>query len=191
MQPAKINDRELLRLIDKGLSQTEAARTIGVSRQAVHARLQELRGLGTKAVVATKRAGKVAGKLDSLAQLKKINTDANWLLDHLMKWAKGDPEAIQILERQLKVVRIGKDEMEVREVRFKDPRALAVQVMAEIRGQLDLQLEIFKTLYSIQTAEEFMNTVLEVIGEVNPDVRREIINRLNRRRAVREAVRFS
>ena len=48
----KINDRKLLRLIDSGMSQSEAAKKMGVSRQAVSKRLQELRGKTTKVVVA-------------------------------------------------------------------------------------------------------------------------------------------
>ena len=44
MGPAKINDRALLKLIDtQNMSQAEAAKALGVSRQAVCKRLQELR----------------------------------------------------------------------------------------------------------------------------------------------------
>jgi predicted transcriptional regulator len=54
MQPQKVNDRKLLNLVDEGLSQAEAARRLGVSRQAVSKRLQELRGRTTRAVVVKK-----------------------------------------------------------------------------------------------------------------------------------------
>jgi len=62
--------------------------------------------------------------------------------------------------------------------------------MAEIRGQLGLQLEIFQALFSLQAAEEFQSTVLEVIREVDPHVRDKIIRRLNERRTIRQAVHF-
>ena len=52
MPEQKINDRKLIRLIDIDLlSQSEAARKLGVSRQAVSKRLLDLRGKTTRAVV--------------------------------------------------------------------------------------------------------------------------------------------
>lgn len=153
----KINDRELLRLLDKEqLNQSEAARKLGVTRQAISRRLLELRGKTTK-IIAVKGAEKfIDKKLDSISQLKKINDEANRLLDEL----ETNP-------------------------------ALKIKVMAEIRGQLKLQLEIFQALYSLQAAEEFQKAVLETIAEVSPDVRRQIIHRLNQRSTIRSALKFS
>ena len=55
MRPPKINDRALLKLIDsQKMSQSEAAKELCVSRQAVSKRLQELRGKTTKVVAAKK-----------------------------------------------------------------------------------------------------------------------------------------
>ncbi|WP_419656284.1 conserved uncharacterized protein, UPF0251 [Desulfosarcina variabilis str. Montpellier] len=194
MADAKINDRKLLRLIDKdGMSQSAAARELGVSRQAVSKRLQELRGKTTKAVVAKKVEQVVDQKLDAVHQLQKINQNANELLDLCMAWGRGDDEALQILESQrtTRTVRIGDEEIDVTEFRFKDPRELALKAMAEIRGQLKLQLEIFQALYDLKAAQEFQEEVLSAIGEVSPDVRKQIIHKLNQRRAIRSAVRFS
>jgi len=189
----KINDRRLLKLIDKdGKSQSESAKALGVSRQAVSKRLQELRGKTTKVVVAKKVDQIVDQKLDAVAQLQKINDYANELLDLLMRGTRGEEEALQILESQVKRVRIGKDEdLEIKEIKFKDPRELALKAMSEIRGQLKLQLEIFQALFSLQAAEEFQNVVLETISEVDPDVRSEIIRRINAKRSVRSALRIT
>jgi len=194
MGNAKINDRKLLQLIDKeGKSQSEAARVLGVSRQAVSHRLQELRGRTTKVVVAKKIEEVVDRKIDAMEQLTKINKYANEILELLMRWNRGENEALQALESQVapKKVRIGDEELEVQEVKFKDPRELALRAMAEIRGQLKLQLEIFEALFSLQAAEEFQNVVLETIAEVDPKVRNEIIRRINAKRAVRSAVRIA
>ena len=50
-----INDRRVIQLIDKeDKNQSEAAKTLKVSRQAVSKRLQELRGRQCKAVVTPK-----------------------------------------------------------------------------------------------------------------------------------------
>ena len=63
--------------------QAAAARELGVTRQAVSKRLIELRGRTTKIVVA-KKAGQILNqKLDAVAQLQKINEEANRLLDDL------------------------------------------------------------------------------------------------------------
>jgi predicted transcriptional regulator len=190
----KINDHRLLRLIDKeNKSQSEAARVLGVSRQAVSQRLQEIRGKTTKVVVAKKVEEVVDRKIDAIEQLQKINAYANELLDLLMRWNRGDDEALQVLESQVttKRVRVGHQEELVKELKLKDPRELALKAMAEIRGQLKLQLEIFQALFSLQAAEEFQNVVLETIAEVEPNVRNEIIRRINAKRSVRSAVRFS
>ncbi|MEA2064026.1 MAG: hypothetical protein U9P14_10040 [Gemmatimonadota bacterium] len=65
-------------------------------------------------------------KLDMMVQLKKVNDEANEMLDSL-----------------------------------KDNPGLKVKVMAEIRNQIKLQLDIFKTMYSLREAEVFQETVLE------------------------------
>ena len=132
-------------------------------------------------------------KIDAIEQLTRINEYANEILDLLMRWNRGDDEALQVLESQVasKKVRVGNEELEVQKVKFKDPRELALKAMAEIRGQLKLQLEIFQALFSLQAAEEFQNVVLETIAEVDPKVRNEILRRLNDKRAIRSAVRLS
>lgn len=193
MSDQKINDRKLLKLIDAGMSQAEAAREMGVSRQAVSKRLQDLRGKTTKVIVSKKVEQIVDRKIDAMEQLGKINAYANELLDLLIRWNRGDEEALQILESQVhtKKVRVGNEELEVQEFKFKDPRELALKAMAEIRGQLKLQLDIFQALYDLRAVEEFQQEVLAAIGEASPEVRDAILYKLNKRRAVRSAVRFN
>ena len=151
----KMNDTKLIRLIDGGSTQAEAARELGVSRQAVNQRIIELRGRTTK-VMATKKINQVVEqKLDAIEQLQKINTEANRLLDELQQ----TPE-------------------------------LKLKVMAEIRGQLRLQLDIFSTLYDMQAVKEFQQEVLSAIGEADKETRDAIIDRLNQKRAIRKSIRF-
>lgn len=89
MAKAKINDRKLLRLLDKeGMSQAAAAKALGVSRQAVNQRLQELRGRQTKVVAAAKIEESVNAGFDAMQQLTDINTRALELLDQ----AEGSPD---------------------------------------------------------------------------------------------------
>ena len=77
-----INDRKLLQLVDKeNKNHSEAARALGVSRQAVSKRLQELRGRQTRVIVAKKIEEAVDLKLDAMAQLTAINNKTLELLD--------------------------------------------------------------------------------------------------------------
>ena len=187
--PKPIIDRvKLDQMLRKGKSQKEIAQFFGVTEGAISKAKKELKINVIKAV-ALERAHEVADKnLNTIAQLQKINSYANELLDLLMRWNRGDNEALQILESQVKKVKVRGSEEEVTEYRFKDPRELALKAMAEIRGQLNLQLDIFKTLYDVQAVAEFQKEVLTAIGEVSADVRNRIIQRLKEGRALRQSV---
>ena len=67
---------------------------------------------------------------------------------------------------------------------------LKLKVMAEIRGQLRLQLEIFQALYNMKAVQEFQTEILQTIGEIDRNVRDKIIDKLNQRRAIRRSVNF-
>jgi hypothetical protein len=60
-----------------------------------------------------------------------------------------------------------------------------LKAMREIRGQLELQLNIFQTLYDLEAVAEFQREILTAIGEVDKDVRERIVQRLKERHAVR------
>ncbi|MBC2744152.1 MAG: hypothetical protein HGJ93_14185 [Desulfosarcina sp.] len=189
----KLSTAELLRRVDAGDSFADIANDHGISRQAVQKRVRKLRGKTTKAIVSKKVEQIVDRKLDAVDQLQKVNEYANELLDLCMAWGRGDKKALQILESQrtTRTVRIGDEEIDVQEFKFKDPRELALKAMAEIRGQLKLQLEIFQALYDLKAAAEFQEEIITAIGEVSPDVRKQIIHKLNQRRAIRSVVRFA
>lgn len=63
-------------------------------------------------------------------------------------------------------------------------------LMREVREQLKLQMELFKTLWDVKAAMEFQDTVLTVIGNIAPEVRKQILQELNSKSAVRNAVTF-
>jgi len=63
-----------------------------------------------------------------------------------------------------------------------------LRAMREIRGQLELQLEIFKTLYDLEAVADFQREVLTAIGEVDKDVRDRIVQRLKEGKALRGSV---
>ena len=156
LRTGKISDVRMLKMVDEGISQVKIAEHFGVSKQAVSKRIKELRGKTTKVITTKKVKQAVDDRLDAIAQLKKINDEANRLLDELEE----------------------------------DP-GLKIKVMAEIRQQLGLQLQIFQALYDVRAAKEFQDEVIAAIGEADPDVRDRIIRRLNERRAIRSALTFA
>ena len=193
MPKPKIDRVQLDQMLRSGKSQKEVAQLFQVSEGAISKAKKEL-NIAVVRNVSLESAHKIVGRsLDSIGQLQKINSHANWLLDVLMKWSKGDSEALQVLESQVasKKVRIGDKEEFVREFKFKDPRELALHAMQEIRGQLKLQLEIFQTLYDMNEILSFQREVLEVIGDVSKEARDEIVRRLKERRALRSAFEWS
>ena len=186
----KIDFNELHQLVTKGKGTNEIAKYFSVTPGAVSQAKKKLK-ISVVKNVALESAHKVVDKnLDAVAQLQKINKDANEILDVLMRWNRGEDEALQILETQVRKVRIGKGENAeiVKQYKFKDPRELALKAMAEIRGQLNLQLDIFKTLYDMQAVAEFQKEVLTAIGEEAPHVRNRIIQRLKESRSLRSSV---
>jgi len=93
-------------------------------------------------------------------------------------------EADRRLQVMTQLLSINKDARRMlKDLGEKDPTR--IKVWAEIRRQLDFQLKIFEVLYSVETARRFQQTVMEVIEEISPDVREEIISKLNERAVVR------
>ena len=107
MPEPKIDKVKLHRLLSSGKSQREAAHIFGVTEGAIS---KAAKGLNIAVVknVALENAHKVVNKgLNTIDQLQKINDYANELLDLLMRWNKGDTEALQILESQVRKVKRG------------------------------------------------------------------------------------
>jgi len=190
MPRPKFSDTKLKQLVNDGLNCTRIAKRLGVTKGAVSQRLKALNLAASKEVALVRAADVVRKELNAVEQLQKINDYANELLDLLMRWNRGDEEALQILESQVRTVKVRGQEEEVTEYRFKDPRELALKAMQEIRGQLKLQLEIFQALYDIQAVAEFQKEVLEIIGNASPETRDQIIHNLKERRAIRSTLEF-
>ena len=184
----RIDNDKLLQLIRNGDTVSEAARKLGVNKATVSVRLKEL-NVAINRNVTIRAAHKIVDReINALDQLQKINRDANDLLDLLMRWNRGEDAALQVLESQVRKIKVREQEEEITEYRFKDPRELALKAMQEIRGQLKLQLEIFQALFDMQAVKQFQAEVLEVIASVSTQARDEIIRRLTERNALRSAL---
>ena len=188
MAKPKVDIHKLGQMLRSGKSVKECAKFFEVTSGAISQHKKNLNIAVVKNVVLENAHRVVDKNLNAVDQLQKINGYANSLLDLCMKWVDGDDKALQVLESQVRTVRVGKDEFPVSEYKFKDPREIALKAMSEIRGQLKLQLEIFQCLYDMKAVQEFQQEVLTAIGEVDTDVRDQIINKLKERRAIRSTL---
>jgi hypothetical protein len=121
--------------------------------------------------------------INTFAQLRKINECANELLDQAMGWNRGDDVELQLLEGQVRKVRVGKgkDAHWITEYKFKDPRReIGLRAMQETRERLKLQMEMYKTLYDFQANAEFQQELIDLLGEIDPNVRDEFVCRFER-----------
>lgn len=189
-RPTKVDVVKLRELHAKGMRAMDIAKHFGVGKSAITWHFKNLGLAATKNVIVEQAPKVVAQSLDTIEQLQKINEYANELLDLLMRWNRGEPEALQALESQVKRVKVGEsEELEVKEVKLKDPRELAVKIMAEIRGQLTLQLEIFQTLHDIKVVAQYHEALIELLRRTSPKLRDEFLKLLDERQAVRRALR--
>jgi hypothetical protein len=197
MTTKRISTAELQKCFEAGLGVSETARQLNVTKGAISKRAKSLginlrrstsKANSIKDVVLFHAGDIVTKEINAVKQLQKINSHANELLDLLMRWNRGDDEALQILESQVRKVKVRGSEQEITEYKFKDPRELALRAMQEIRGQIQLQFEIFSKLYDMESVAEFQEAILTTIQEVEPDVRKRIIEKLKDRRILRSAI---
>ena len=183
----KIDFNVLNRLVTEGKSTTDIAKYFSCTPGAVSQAKKKLKISVVKNVV-LESAHKVVDKnLDAIGQLQKINKAANQLLDELM----GKEKVVQ--ELATVVNKINEGNPDVKEItklvkQIISDKYTALQACKEIRGQLSLQLEIFKALHDAEAVAEFQQEVLSTIAEVSPKVRNDIIKRLKERRALRSSV---
>jgi len=189
-RPGKIDKKQLFHMLRAGKSASECAKHFNVSPSAI-SQVKKSLNLAVAANANLESGALIVREsIDSMAQLKKVNDEANKLIDLLSAWVAGDPDAIARLSSQHALGGVGKAKSAA-SLAFPDPKIVLLKAIAEVRAQVRLSLDIAQSLYNMQAVEEFQSTVIEVIGEQNQEVRNEIVKRLQRRRALRGAVRIS
>ena len=193
MGESKIDYRELDQMLREKKPYSEIAKHFGVTKGRISQAKKEMRNQINKVTTLEKAADVVHEHLDIMSQLKKINGDANRMLNLLIRWQEGDPEALRILESQVKTVTFGKngETINIQEVKMKDPRELALKCMAEIRNQLKLQLDMYEAYLEFNDRKKFQEEVLRILDEFEPGVKKRAINRLKDRALLRGAVSFN
>ena len=183
---------QLNQMLREGKTLKQCGEFFNVSVSAISQAKKKL-GISVGKEIALVEAHKVVSEhLDTVKQLQKINADANEILELLMRWNRGDDEALQVLESQIttKKVRVGNEEKFVKEFKFKDPRELALRAMQEIRGQLKLQNETLQALCEIRAVAEFQAELISLLKEIDQEIANEFIRRLEKRQSLRRAVKL-
>jgi len=190
----KIDFNVLNRLVTDGKSTTEIAKYFSCTPGAVSQAKKKLKISVVKNVTLESAHKVVDRNLDAISQLQNINVKANKMLDELTGEDKVIDRIVKAVEGVLAYEGDPvKQKAYIQKVvsQINSDRNLTLKIMSEIRGQLNLQLEIFQTLYDMKAVQEFQQEVLEIINEVEPNARRKIIQRLKERSALRAATHIS
>jgi hypothetical protein len=156
MKKGRINKKKLFQLLGDGKTLTECAKHFGVSPAAVHKAKKNV-GVTMAKDLHLESAHRFIGQhLDTVDQLRRINTRANEILDR----AEQDP-------------------------------GLALKAMGEIRGQLKLQNETLAMLAEMSAVMEFQAELIQLLKDVDENVKNEFLRRLSERRALRGAVKLT
>lgn len=138
MGKPKIDVIELKRLVDEGLKQVEIAKRLDVTESGVSRKMKELK-LSVASNVTLQKAGEIVDrKIDALDQLFKINQAINGELDWILENTDDTTDK--------------KSRKEWQDQKIKHSQ--------EIRKQLQLQLDIYRTLYDVEAVRGFQKEVI-------------------------------
>lgn len=191
MSKGKIDKVRLGKLLREGKSQRKCAAIFGVTESAVSRARKDL-GIAVAKVTCLEEGARVAQEsLDVASQLFRINERALSLLDEV----SGEENIVKRLVEGLEeAFHCGEDLGKRREVirkavqRVSKDRFFALKAMQEIRGQLRFQIEILQSLYNIREIATFQKKVIELLDEVNPEMRVAFLKKLRDVNALRRAV---
>lgn len=186
-QPLKFDRLKMHELLREGKTETEVARILGVSIAAISKARGRLNAHVIKNTIMEASHKIVQRELDVVDQLHNINKHSKAILDDLILKIKQKPTTTLDVKGQ------------------KDLRGLALDTAAEIRQQLNFQVEIFKTLSDFKIMAEFQKEVIDMVGNANKcphcgeeiqcgkcgakiDLRGELISRLKAQKALRASV---
>jgi len=175
-----------------GKSQTEIAKILGVTQGAISQVLSKIKGGVARDVALVKGHEITQRNIDAAKELNRINRVINNLIDELTN----EPIVLKKLADGVQAILENRgskeDNQRVREtlgIILKD-RDLQIKASQEIRGQLSLQLEMFREMVDMRVVLEFQQTVLNIIGKQSQKVRGKIISALKAEKALRESVKL-
>ena len=166
----KIDLIELSRLLADGKGTTEIAKIFICTPGAVSQAKKRLKQTNVRQLQLKEANTAVAESLSFVRQLRKINDDAHTILDTAMSELQGDKPA---------VVGVG----------AADPRAVAIKAMIRIEAQLKLQNETLAMLADMNQVLEFQNELIDLLNDIDPELKNEFMSRLRERSALQSVLR--
>lgn len=181
MRNAKIDLQKMRSMLRAGKSQKQCSEYFRCSKAAISQAVKSLNRNVAK-VSSFEVAGKIYdSELGVVDQLKSINTASDYLLNLILDFLQGDPEAVEALKRQQK---------DLQDVTHKDPKDILIRTISEIRKNVGMQVNILEILYNIESIQSFQNAVIEAIGEESVELRDKVLHRLKQQRLLRQSVTY-
>ncbi len=164
----KVDLRKMESMLRGGMKNKDVAAFFGVTPGCISQHSKNMSNLVVRSMSLEKANEVVKSHIDVVNQLISIN-DA--ITDELQK-AKEQADETSGAER----------------IKF---QKIIIELAAEVRRQLDAQMKIFELWHDTRIVHEFQQVVLDILNEVQPGLRDEIISRLKQIRAIRSTVKFS
>jgi hypothetical protein len=158
----KFEDEDLVRLSNQGLSPPQMAERLQVTPQAIHKRLNALQG--DSALLATRQPISVIERenFDIMRELGAVHNMARGILDKIQGVMDGtvDPASLEPL------------------LGGRSPADLLAKLLPEVRKQMAFCVTLQERVYNVERIRQLQNEVLSALGEVEPELREKIFNRL-------------
>jgi len=196
--PGKIDKAVMEQMFHQGKSATEIATFFGCSYQAVRNAHKALKRRMEVMPELVKQSELSKDNLDTISQLGKINQTVMSELDRVRRLIIREDEKVKEREDLEDKVRADpKNTALVAELKEKayinfsnilKIQSNIINISAEVRKQLELQIKIAETLYSVTMMAQFQEEVLNAIGRVNAPTKHIIIKALKQLRTLRGLV---
>lgn len=191
-----VNEAQLMQMLSDGKTQQQCADEFNVSVSTIKYAHNKI-----KAKLSNPPAPVSEGKtIDALDQLTVINTVMISALKRLGKMIHREDEKMAEFDRQVERLTDNPDDLAAKQALDKlwdanTKSILALQtnsinVSAETRKQIELQLKIAEAVYNIEQTIEFQNEIIGILREVEPTLAQRVITKLKERRSIRGLVRM-
>lgn len=140
-------------LLSDGMGVNEIARELNRSASAVSRAVKKMKI--SKAVAISKAGRLFDQKLNAIEKLRKIDNRAIQILDNLK------------IDSTKTALKYG---------------PMVLRCCAAVRKNLDLQVRIWKALYNIESVARWQNELMDLLGEIDPEIRELFYIRLQERK---------
>jgi transposase len=191
----KIDENVMMQMYRDGKNAADIARHFGCTYMAVVNMKKRVEGR-------LLRVPDVSGSqlsrqnIDTVAQLKLMNEHVLKELkrsqrlidredklvieyDRLEKQVKKDPTNNELIQK-LKVAYAGVSVPDILKIQTN-----IIAISGEVRKQIELQVKIFETIYNVTMVSEFQEEIIELLRQVDPVLKDQIIKKLKERRNIR------